>query len=68
MKKRIAVFIMVFALMISIVSVGNVIAVENNSNFAGAEKAVLSAWDELEDSADILEFNISKNEINDFCD
>ena len=68
MKKRIAVFIMVFALMISIVSVGNVIAVENNSNFAGAEKAVLSAWDELEDSADILEFNISKNEFNDFCD
>lgn len=68
MKKRIAVLIIAIALLISSVCISNVMAAENKKNFIEAEKAVLSAWDSLEDSADILEFNIKKDEYNDFCD
>ena len=68
MKIRIAVLIIAIALLFSSVSVGNVIAFENSHNFIEAEKAVLSAWDDLKDSADISEFNIKIYEYYDFCD
>ena len=68
MKKRITVLIITFAFLISSLFVGNVTAAENSNNFYEAEKAVLSAWDSLDNSADVLEYNISENEFENFCD
>lgn len=68
MRKNIVSFILFFAIIFSSVStVGQAVQIHVINDYECAEKAVLEAWKNLEDSLDISEFKIDKSKVNDFC-